>query len=329
MEAPLLKPPYQDDHKNRVWLYFHKNREGNYNDFIENGKEKWNIHRPSQVPRHKFDQVYRDMQKKGEIPMILGGKAHMELLRDIEKQALKKAEQKLVEQGRVTPAPPSDFTPVGAPAPAPEPVSHPQPVPENHPPSPSTLKEEPVVAKELGIKELTDEQRDKLIKAIRKDNDITYEEAERVVNCRLIKANFQSYRYLVKTRGARTSDEKHNGVSISATLPSLPKNAPAVPRTRGLNGHTAPAAAPASLGVSAILDPNIVIKNPQILGRKIDCEGMEEKDWRVLRKYLPSALADIFSSQERGTTMKFNVSLVLDEGHDGKDIPKLQVTRIA
>lgn len=283
---------YQDPLKQRVFNYFKKFPDGNISHFLKN------YPRAHQVPNSKFKEVQNDMQKSGAIALVKGGRAFEELKRELEKEADARAAAKY--------QPPPDYVP--SPLPAPGPDDKPEAVPM-FAISPEPTQEEPVMPKEIGIRDLTTEQRDSLILALRKNPSLDSSETYKLLGFTVIKAAFASFRWAVNA-GKATPSAENNGH-------------PASYRPGGGSGKP-PLPATPSFGVAAVLDPRTRLLNPQIVGNDIACDAMTPEELKTVRKYLPTLLSEIL-----GKTMQFRVGLVMEMNEEGNDVPTLQVKRIA
>jgi hypothetical protein len=286
---------FKDPDKQRCADFLRQSPAATWDDFRVNG------HRAFQVPKYKFLEVHRHLQLKNAIPLIEGGAAYSILEKRI------RAEIEAENRTPTAPAPHKPSTPMKDDAD--DGVVFQAPL--NYPNTPQLEHVKEPMAKEVGIRDLTVEQRDKLILAIRANPTLDWQECYKACGTAIEKSSFQSFRFSTNSKKTYLSTEGYAG----------PRNG-----ARAIKSSTRSqqaTQAPVSLGVNAVLNPNTQILTPQIIGEDIPCDGMKPEEIVALQKYLPTALTLLL-----GRKMKFKVGRIIDLSDEGNDVPSLQVRRM-
>lgn len=194
MIATMTKDPYKfnSEYKQRVSDYLRANPSGDYNHFLENWKRSY------QVSRGTFDEVYFSLQKAGAIRVTEGSKTYDQMRKEIEKDLLKKGLLLKPEpQSDYLPAPLAPERPVipAASAGTQAPVQFPN---ANAFEDDSQTKKDDNVAKEVGIKQLTEEQRAILDQAFQRTPNISYEDLNAKLGVTLKKLAYSVTKNAVK-----------------------------------------------------------------------------------------------------------------------------------
>lgn len=282
---------FQSQYKQRVSDYFQKNPGGTYDHFLDT----WS--RAHQVDRRTFDEVYVKLQKAGAIRIIEGGKAHEQLLKEMEKKI----------RGEMI---------ANNPPPVPQaPAAEPAPVVES---SSTTPKESEMVSKdrEWSLGEITPEERTKLDKILQAKPGIDYEDLNAVLGFRLKKSVFYSTMYAIKE-----GKYHYPGINGFRTVSKSPYAAAPSPT---------PSRAPSRGTITALNSGNIPLVNYtkingiQILG-KFDAEGKTKEEIKSMRSWLPTVLTEILD-----TRMGFKVVQYTEDGEEGEaEKVTLEVRRIS
>lgn len=295
---------FQSQYKQRVSDYFRKHPDGTYDHFLDT----WS--RAHQVDRHIFDEVYFKLQKAGAIRLVEGGKAHGQLLADMEKEIERKirAEKGLPAQTVTTAESPVATAPVNGSVQAP--VTFPNAVLA----APSTtITKEPEMAstREWGIKELAPEERKLLDQTLQSRPEIGYEDLNEKLGFRLKRTVY--YTTMHSIREGKYSFAGVNGGLHTSANRGTATPAPTVRSTvTPLNG-------------SAVPFVNFTkISGIQIIGQ-IDTEGYTKEEIKTVRARLPTILAEILHKN-----MSFKVvQYTEDDDDEGQEKVTLEVRRIS
>lgn len=282
-------PTYQDKLKNRVRDYFLVFPDGKWEHF----RKTWS--RAIQVPPHKFDEVHRDMQKSGAIPMIVGGKAHQFLRKDIEKEIL--AKHNLDQKPPVTPELPLSHTVMATPSP------DYLPAPATVLPSSTQESETPMAAlKEFKIKQVSTDVRNEFLKTFQKYYLLPQKEIEAKTGYKL-KSSVVSYFRKKVQDGTLFDPPKARGSSLTSK-----------PLARILTSNQAPTETPDYRAFQPITKIQIF--------NTINIDGYKPEEIAIFKKLAPSILAEIINP-----LMKFQL-ITYELEKDGVEVPYLEVRRI-
>lgn len=285
---------FQSEYKQRVSDYFKKNPDGTYDHFLDT----WS--RSHQVDRHIFDEVYTRLQKSGAISLVVGGKAHGQLLKEMQKEA----EQKVREEHRKSQPPP--VTP-----PAPDPVP-PVVMSESTP-----TKESEMVTREWSLGEITPEERTKLDKTLQAKPGIEYEDLNTILGFRLKKSVFYSTLYAIKL--GKYTFPGVNGYRTVSKSPYAAAPSPAPSRGHAPSRGTV---TPLNSGNTPFVNYT-KINGIQIIG-PIDTEGHTKEEIKSMRAWLPTVLAELLDKR-----MQFKIVQYTEDDENGVEKVTLEVRRIS
>ncbi len=278
---------FQSKEKQCASNYFKANPTGSYDHFQDTWK------RSAQVSRGIFDEVYTRLQKSGAIGVVMGGKAHEQLAKEIE--------ARLIREGKLSPRPAEPLevilqSPPGIPAtPVQAPLNFPNAVPE-----PTTTEEDEVMAKEITIRQLTDDQRLLFDKTLTSNPNIGVDDMNDKLGVNIARANF-SYAKSAAKRGSWHFTNLNGAV------------------LRGGKGGTRAPAQQVSGHIPFI--NNTKISSPQSIGF-LNTEGLTPADIKFIGTRFPSIISEIFAPN---MTFKFyRTSEFEAEG----EVEKLELRRI-
>lgn len=252
MIATIPKPDpwaFQSEYKQRVSDYFKANPAGTYDHFLDNWR------RAHQVSRGIFDEVYVKLQKSGCIRIIEGGKAHEQLIKEIEDKIRKEK----------SPA-------EAAPAPAPEPVASPTP-------EPTPSKETKTMSKVYKLGDLDTEERKLMDTILQKKPTTSYDDLCTQLGFILDKAAWYPI-----ARAMKEGTYAYPG--INGFKPKGGSMKPATtPTVRASIPHP-------SVGSVVPFVNFTKLSSIQIIGQ-IDTEGWTKEEIKCFRARLPTALTEI------------------------------------
>lgn len=278
---------FKSQEKQRVADYFKAHPTGDYNHFQDTWK------RSAQVSRGIFDEVYTRLQKSGAIRMIEGGRAHELLAKEIEARLIKegKLSARQAEPEPVPEAPPAPTPAKSIPVQAP--LNFPNAVPE-----PTTTKEDEIMAKEYGIRQLSPEQRKLLDKTFAARPDIGYEDLNAILGITLKKTVYTATKVVVK------KGDWHFTHLDGVRAPS--------PMTRVSSGH--------SNGHIPLVNYT-KISSPQIIG-SIETQGYSAAEIKFIATKLPSILAELLDRRFSFKVYKYS------EYEGEQEVERLEFRRV-
>lgn len=280
---------FQSEYKQRVSDYFKQHPDGTYDHFLDT----WS--RAHQIGRSIFDEVYVRLQKAGVIQLVKGGKAHDQLLKDMERKVR------------------DEYLAKNPPPPAPEPAPAPAPVVESVPTASTTEKESPMASsKEWSLAELAPEERTLLDKTLQAKPGIEAEDLNNILGFRLKKSVYHSTMYAIKL-----GKYNYPGINGSHRGVARPPTTPAVSHTPSRGNMTA-------LGSGNTPLVNFTrINGIQIIG-PIDTEGHSKEEIKMMRAWLPTVLSEILDKR-----MQFKIVQYTEDDENGVEKVTLEVRRIA
>lgn len=280
---------FQSKYKQSVSDYFKKFPAGNYSEFLA----VWP--RAYQIGEAIFKEVYIELQKRGAIRMIEGGKAHAQFLKDLEEKIRREK----------TPAPtPAPVASTEAVSVTPSPVT----------PEPTTNNKGKEMAKVYKLGDLTPEERKEMDLVLQKTPNLSYDDFCAKLGYILDKMAW----YPIARRIKQGSYDYPgiNGFKPKGGDFRSPRQASA-PVTRTVVPNP-------TVGGAIPLVNYSKINGQQIIGA-IDTEGKTPEMIKVMQSWLPTVLCEILHR-----SMQFKVVKYTEEDPDtGREKVTLEVRRIA
>lgn len=283
---------FQSKYKQSVSDYFKAYPGGTYDHFLDN----WP--RAHQIDRHLFDEVYFKLQKAGAINMIEGGKAHQQLVKEIEKKAEERVRAEMAKAAPVTVTETENL-----PAPSPIPETVPQPPTEKESSMPKVYK----------LSDLIEDERKTLDTIFQKNPNITHDAL-----CKELGYLFDKTAYYPISRKVKEGTYDFPGINGFKARHNQWTTKQAEPVSRGVISKS-----PVNTTNTPLVNYT-KINGIQIIGQ-IDTEGWTKEEIRCFRARLPTALTEILHRSMQFKVVQFTE----DDEEGGKEKVTLEVRRIA